>query len=652
MGSVLAITITLWNLLDCGMNPRTKLFWVISLMLGIPVISCLYIFGFYSGEIVSQINHKEINSREDNGPQLDRLRLTLEAEECLLELTPFLSRLSTSVKNFELPSFHGKELFVAEISFNDLVPDSSPTKNRSLPSLNSTFEDWNRSNTLEHSPLDQISLWQPWMRQVEYFDYAKFYFVKSDFLDLKRDVWSAELGFKALARTTRGTWQWVHATLETKWQHNLSEENKSIPYRIAEWNLKSFKTLEIDHPMFEESLSRTIRQPALLTRLRRCRHEEYIVQQVRQGASFKKPHRLFSHLAWGRHPSISVIDLDRDGYDDLYILSRWEKNIFLRNRGDGTFEEKSAELGLDIDGYSTSAIFADFDNDGDADLVLGRTLKHSMYLENDNGVFFDRSKESFGSQWPALVTSLSAADYNGDGLLDLYFSTYLSSDEDKDYEEFYGKKVLKEIKDGQKSGQGNKDRIGPPNLLLVNVGHGKFEISPENKTVRLLRHTFQATWADYDNDGDSDLYVANDFAPNNLFRNDHGKFVDVTEETETQDIGFGMGASWGDFNNNGHQDLYVSNMYSKAGRRLTSAIPGTDPDFALMARGNSLLKNPGEGRFEHVSGLKRPALTVEAAGWCWCGQLVDFNNDGFLDIYALSGFYTSPRQVAIPGADL
>ena len=91
-------------------------------------------------------------------------------------------------------------------------------------------------------------------------------------------------------------------------------------------------------------------------------------------------------------------------------------------------------------------------------------------------------------------------------------------------------------------------------------------------------------------------------------------------------------------------------MYSSAGRRITEGVDGLDPRLAQMSRGNSLFRNAGS-HFDKVSGLEPPALQVEKAGWSWGGQFVDIDNDGFLDVYAASGFYTAPRQVAIKGAD-
>jgi hypothetical protein len=106
-----------------------------------------------------------------------------------------------------------------------------------------------------------------------------------------------------------------------------------------------------------------------------------------------------------------------------------------------------------------------------------------------------------------------------------------------------------------------------------------------------------------------------------------------------------MGASWGDYDRDGRQDLYVTNMYSRAGRRITARLDAAG--FAPLARGNSLFRNQGDD-FVRVSGLESPALLVERGGWGWGGQFVDLDNDGYLDIYALSGFYTAPEEVSLP----
>jgi len=186
---------------------------------------------------------------------------------------------------------------------------------------------------------------------------------------------------------------------------------------------------------------------------------------------------------------------------------------------------------------------------------------------------------------------------------------------------------------------------GPPNVLLRNLGGGRFEPVEEAHPLRSFLNTYQATWSDYDADGDPDVYLAHDFSPNQLFRNEgDGRFSDVTGATGTADIGFGMGVSWGDYDRDRRFDLYVTNMYSKAGKRITDFFDALDPAYAKMARGNTLFRNEGE-RFDPVSGVGDASLQVEVAGWSWGAQFGDLDNDGFEDLYALSGYYTAPPEV-------
>ena len=110
--------------------------------------------------------------------------------------------------------------------------------------------------------------------------------------------------------------------------------------------------------------------------------------------------------------------------------------------------------------------------------------------------------------------------------------------------------------------------------------------------------------------------------------------------------GFSMGATWGDYDNDGREDLYVSNMYSEPGRRMTTQIPGLDKMFLECAQGNYLYHQEPNGKFKQVAGLGPPAMAVMRAEWSWGGCFADFDNDGFLDLYVLSGYFTAPKEVS------
>ena len=87
-------------------------------------------------------------------------------------------------------------------------------------------------------------------------------------------------------------------------------------------------------------------------------------------------------------------------------------------------------------------------------------------------------------------------------------------------------------------------------------------------------------------------------------------------------------------------------MFSKAGMRITAQVNGLDSDYQESAAGNYLYQQHPDGSFDLVSGLEPPKLLVAQAGWAWGGQFADFNNDGWLDIYSINGYFSAPKEVA------
>jgi hypothetical protein len=194
------------------------------------------------------------------------------------------------------------------------------------------------------------------------------------------------------------------------------------------------------------------------------------------------------------------------------------------------------------------------------------------------------------------------------------------------------------------------DRGGPANILMINVD-GKLKRCETSDAVKQWRDSFQSAWHDWDADGDPDLFVCNDYAQDCFLRNDTPKgsstpkFVDITfEMIGEKTMGYSMGASWGDFDNDADMDLFVTGMYSKAGNRILKQFAAADQRSVLSARGNFLFQN-NDGAFEQIAGEEVGMAKVAQAGWSFGGQFADFDGDAWLDLYVPSGFYTAPKSV-------
>ena len=574
-------------------------------------------------------------------------RQSTVSEEVYLLLSERLRGLNRSLQNLKLPDEKAQTLFAPNIEVLDLLDSPVETVETNLPShLGVHSIRWPLRTTDEHRKRAELDLWQPMLQQFAWFETASFKIEKGSLFEQAGTIYRAQMHFTARGHVLDGAIVVLRGDIQVDWRYTENgESDKKNAWLIERWQTLSLEGYKVQKRLFREVLRDIVADANLFERAQRSIHEEYVTAYLKNFGQFKLPTPAFDPVSHDRHPGVAVVDIDNDGWDDLYVMARWGKNMLFRNRGDGTFEEVAERFGLDIEDHTSSAVFADFDNDGDPDVFLGRTLARSLLLMNENGHFVDRS--GWGDRLlPMLVSSVAAADYDRDGLLDLYISTYalkigagadstLSQPNSEHQTQMWA------------SHHPIYNAWGPANVLLHNQGAARFK-RVENSGLEVYRHTYQGTWGDYDKDGDPDLYVVNDYAVNNLFRNDgSGNFEDVTAETGTADVGFGMGATWGDYDNDGREDLYVSNMFSKAGKRVTHQIPGLDVRFAKMARGNTLFRNLDD-RFESVSGLSPPQLLVEKTGWSWGSQFADVDNDGWQDLIVLNGSYTAPASVALP----
>ncbi len=334
---------------------------------------------------------------------------------------------------------------------------------------------------------------------------------------------------------------------------------------------------------------------------------------------------------------VAAGDFDNDGFDDIYICQpAGLPNRLYRNRGDGGFEDVTDKAGVGVLDNTACALFADFENKGLQDLLVVCGGGPLLFLNRGDGTF--RLKpDAFQFKTPPQGTFAHAAvaDYDLDGRLDIYFclySYYLGLDQYHYPAPYFDA------------------RNGPPNFLMHNEGNAVFSdrTAASGLNAENDRYSFACAWGDCDSDGLPDLYVANDFGRSNLYRNrGDGTFSAVSSESHADTPGAGMSACWSDYNNDGRQDIYAANMWSAAGQRVSEqeqfhrdSPASIRALYRRHARGNSLYRNLGGGRFENVSAQ----AGAEMGRWSWCSDLWDFDHDGFPDLYVANGYISGPDR--------
>ena len=334
---------------------------------------------------------------------------------------------------------------------------------------------------------------------------------------------------------------------------------------------------------------------------------------------------------------IAVGDYDGDGFDDVYICQpSGLPNRLYRNRGDGTFDDVTESSGLNVLDATSCALFADFDNQGRQDLLLVTSGGPLLFVNQGEGRFVPKHDAfKFARPPQGTFTHAAVADYDHDGLLDVYFclyNYYAGLDQYRYPSPYFDA------------------RNGPPNFLFHNEGGRSFEDSSERAGLNVDndRYSFACAWGDYNSNGWPDLYVANDFGRSNLYRNNgDGTFSSIATKAGVEDVGAGMSACWLDFDGDGNQDIYVANMWSAAGLRISSqeGFHAEAPEnirgmYRRHARGNSLYKNRSDGTFRNVAA----ETGVEFGRWAWSSDSWDFDHDGHADLCVANGYVSGTES--------
>jgi enediyne biosynthesis protein E4 len=323
------------------------------------------------------------------------------------------------------------------------------------------------------------------------------------------------------------------------------------------------------------------------------------------------------HVA-GLGASVSVTDVNNNGWPDLYFTtSRFgEPNALYLNQGDGTFREGAAEAGIaDVNisgrGVSMGAVWGDYDNSGYEDLLVYRYGYLQLFRNRGDGTFEDVTGAAGLEVW-MNANSAVWLDYNRDGHLDLYVGAFFR--EEVDLWNLTTTRIMQNSYEF--AGNGGRNR------LFRNRGDGTFEDVTEAMGVGSTRWTTAVGAADFNDNGWPDLYLANDYGPEELFLNQEGRGFVLARVSLENTSKSGMSVSLGDVYNRGRHDVFVTNI----------SVPG------YIFHGNSLRMN----LLSEVGRMRDVARGIVAdAGWAWGAQFADFDNDGLMDLFVVNGFISA-----------
>jgi hypothetical protein len=336
---------------------------------------------------------------------------------------------------------------------------------------------------------------------------------------------------------------------------------------------------------------------------------------------------------------VALLDYNNDGLLDIFFTNgasipsldksdpRYWNRLY-RNNGDGTFTDVTESAGLKGKCYSMGVAAADYDNDGFTDLYVAGYNCNQLFHNNGDGTFTDvTEKTGVGGIIPKYGKAWSVAagwfDYNNDGLLDLFVVNYLNYDI---------KSARPCVQQGLPAYCSPVDFLGTPNILYRNNGDGTFtDVSQQSHISDFVGKGMGLSFADYDGDGFTDIFVSNDTFQNYLLHNNgDGTFSEVGLQAGIAYNAFGdavagMGTDFRDLDNDGKPDIF---------------------ETAMFGEGFPIYHNLGDGQFQDVTGAAGMTTSTSRLT-AWGAGVYDFDNDGYKDIFtANSDILDNSMQLA------
>lgn len=339
---------------------------------------------------------------------------------------------------------------------------------------------------------------------------------------------------------------------------------------------------------------------------------------------------------------VGVGDFNNDGLQDIYFAGNFVNDRLYFNQGELKFKDVTKQSGINNDGgWSTGVTVADVNNDGFLDIYVSRELydnfsdlrKNLLYINQGDGTFKEEA-ESYGVANNQRTRHATFIDFNNDGYLDLFLLTQPPNP--GSYSKLSGTELLK-----------------PEYSLRLykNTGKNSFIDVTEESGLNMTGFPNAVSASDFNNDGWTDLYIANDFDVADFFfvNNGDGTFNNVLEEAVNHISYYSMGVDVADINNDMLLDIFVVDMVAEDNFRLKSNMSGMNPDsfWQVVENGghyqymyNTLQLNNGNGTFSDIAQFTGMAAT----DWSWSNLIADFDNDGLKDTYITNGLLHDIRN--------